>query len=78
MLRSFTSIRFGLMLGSGGSAPSPKHDIRLGDVVVSSPADRTGGVIHYEFGKTIRNQKLERTGRGGGGGGGGERPPGRI
>jgi hypothetical protein len=55
------------MLGSGGSAPSPKHDIRLGDVVVSSPADRTGGVIHYEFGKTIRNQKLERTGGGGGG-----------
>jgi hypothetical protein len=60
------------MLGSGGSAPSPKHDIRLGDVVVSSPADRTGGVIHYEFGKTIRNQKLERTGRGVGGGGGAE------
>jgi nucleoside phosphorylase len=62
MLRSFTSIRFGLMVGIGGGAPSPKHDIRLGDVVVSSPAGGRGGVIHYEFGKTIQNQKLERTG----------------
>ena len=62
MLRSFTSIRFGLMVGNGGGTPSPKRDIRLGDVVVSSPAGRTGGVIHYEFGKTTQNQKLERTG----------------
>jgi len=62
MLRSFPSIRFGLMVGIGGGAPSPKHDIRLGDVVISSPVGRTGGVIHYEFGKTIQNQKFERTG----------------
>jgi nucleoside phosphorylase len=62
MLRGFTSIRFELMVGIGGGAPSPKHDIRLGDVVVSSPAGRTGGVIQYEFGKTIQNQKFERTG----------------
>ena len=38
--------------------PSPKHDIRLGDVVVSSPAGRTGGVIHFEFGKTIQNPEV--------------------
>jgi nucleoside phosphorylase len=62
MLRSFPSIRFGLMVGIGGGAPSEKHDIRLGDVVVSSPVGRTGGVIHYEFGKTMQNQKFERTG----------------
>jgi nucleoside phosphorylase len=62
MLRSFASIRFGLMVGIAGGAPSNKHDIRLGDVVVSSPTGRTGGVIHYEFGKTIQNQRLERTG----------------
>ena len=36
------------MVGIGGGAPSSKHDIRLGDVVVSSPVGRTGGVIHYE------------------------------
>jgi hypothetical protein len=50
------------MVGIGGGAPSLKHDIRLGDVVVSSPVDKMGGVIHYEFGKTIQNQKFERTG----------------
>jgi nucleoside phosphorylase len=62
MRRSFPSIRFGLMVGIGGGAPSPKHDIRLSDVVVSSPVGRTGGVIHYDFGKTIQNQKFKRTG----------------
>src|SRR5271156_5840939 len=62
MLRSFPSIRFGRMVGIGGGAPSLKHDIRLCYVVVSSPVGRTGGVIHYEFGKTIQNQKFERTG----------------
>jgi hypothetical protein len=50
------------MVGIGGGTPRPKHDIRLGDVVVGSPAGRTGGVIHNEFGKTVQNQKLERTG----------------
>ena len=62
MHRSFPSIRFGLMVGIGGGAPSPKHDIRLGDVVVSSPVGRNGGVIYYEFGKAMQNQKFEQTG----------------
>lgn len=62
MLRSFSQLRFGLMVGIGGGAPSRKHDIRLGDVVVSSPVKRTGGVIHYESGKTIQDKKFERTG----------------
>jgi len=61
LLRSFPAIRFGLMVGIGGGAPSTKHDIRLGDVVVSSPTDRTGGVIHYDFGKKIQGT-FERTG----------------
>ena len=62
LLRSFQAIQFGLMVGIGGGAPSAQHDIRLGDVVVSSPTGRTGGVIHYEFGKTIQDQKFDRTG----------------
>lgn len=62
MLRSFRSIKLGLMVGIGGGAPSKKHDIRLGDVVVSSPTGRTGGVIHYDFGKTIQSRKFQRTG----------------
>jgi nucleoside phosphorylase len=62
MLRSFESIRFGLMVGIGGGAPSPKHDIRLGDVVVSMPVARAGGVIHYEFGKAVQERKFQRMG----------------
>jgi hypothetical protein len=33
----FPSIRFGLMVGIGGGVPSVEVDIRLRDVVVSSP-----------------------------------------
>ena len=41
LLRSFPNVRFGLMVGVGGGAPSnpsddPLQDIRLGDVVVST------------------------------------------
>lgn len=60
--RSFPSIRIGLMVGIGGGAPSPKHDIRLGDVVVSSPVGKTGGVIHYNFGKLIQDEEFQYTG----------------
>jgi nucleoside phosphorylase len=62
MLHSSSLILFGLMVGIGGGAPSEKHDIRLGDVVVSSPVGRIGGVIHHEFRKTIQDKKLKRTG----------------
>jgi hypothetical protein len=62
MLHSFPAIRFGLTVGIGGWMPSGKHDIRLGDVIVSSPVGRTGGVIHDKFDKTIQNKKFERAG----------------
>ena len=62
LLRSFSSIRIGLMVGIGGGAPSQKHDIRLGDVVVSSPVGKNRGVIHYDFGKLIQEEKFEYTG----------------
>ncbi|KAI0135106.1 purine and uridine phosphorylase [Daldinia grandis] len=54
MMRSFPNIRLGLMVGIGGGAPSSKHDIRLGDIVVSSPSNGDGGVFQYDYGKTIR------------------------
>lgn len=55
MLNSFPNIRIGLMVGVGGGSPSPhKHDIRLGDVVVSQPCNGRGGVIQYDFGKIFR------------------------
>ncbi|KAI4751294.1 hypothetical protein E4T51_15460 [Aureobasidium sp. EXF-12344] len=62
MLNSFPNIRVGLMVGIGGGAPTAKHDIRLGDVVVSSPQDGTGGVYQYDYGKLIQGQGFQPTG----------------
>ncbi|KAI9781623.1 MAG: hypothetical protein M1839_005840 [Geoglossum umbratile] len=62
MLHSFPNIRIGLMVGVGGGAPSQKHDIRLGDIVVSAPRDGGGGVFQYDFGKTIQDQSFRATG----------------
>ncbi|KAF2403217.1 purine and uridine phosphorylase [Trichodelitschia bisporula] len=61
MQATFSSIRFGLMVGIGGGVQSSKNDIRLGDVVVSQPSNGHGGVIQYDFGKTTPD-KFERTG----------------
>ncbi|USP79648.1 hypothetical protein yc1106_06922 [Curvularia clavata] len=49
MMRVFTSLRFGLMVGIAGGVPSKKADIRLGDVVVSSPYGLRGGVVQYTY-----------------------------
>jgi nucleoside phosphorylase len=62
MLHSFPNIRLGLMVGIGGGAPSKKHDIRLGDIVVSDPSNGTGGVFQYDFGKTIQDQSFRTIG----------------
>lgn len=62
MLRSFESIRIGLMVGIGGGAPGNKHDIRLGDVVVGCPVGRNGGVLPYKFGKAVQDKDFEITG----------------
>lgn len=62
MLHSFTNVRMGLMVGIGGGAPGQKHDIRLGDIVVSAPRDGKGGVFQYDFGKTIQDQSFRSTG----------------
>ncbi|KAI5239320.1 hypothetical protein E4T43_06824 [Aureobasidium subglaciale] len=50
MLNSFPNIKFGLMVGIGGGAPTAKHDIRLGDVVVSSPAGHTSNRVFEQTG----------------------------
>ncbi|KAH7113659.1 nucleoside phosphorylase domain-containing protein [Dactylonectria estremocensis] len=62
MMHSFPNIRVGLMVGIGGGAPSKKHDIRLGDIVVSAPREGKGGVFQYDFGKTIQDQSFRPTG----------------
>ncbi|KAI9778777.1 MAG: hypothetical protein M1839_007867 [Geoglossum umbratile] len=61
MLHSFRNIRVSLMVGIGGGAPSRKHDICLGDIVVSTPCDGKGGVFQYDFGKTIQDQSFRTT-----------------
>jgi nucleoside phosphorylase len=62
MLYSFHNIRICLMVGIGGGAPSPKHDIRLGDVVVSASCSGNGGVFQYDFGKTVQDQSFRTIG----------------
>ncbi|KAJ3547601.1 hypothetical protein NM208_g1444 [Fusarium decemcellulare] len=55
MVRTFRNVRVGLMVGIGGGVPT-KHDIRLGDVVVSSPIRRSGGVIQYDYGTAMQGR----------------------
>ena len=50
------------MVGIAGGAPSNTQDIRLGDIVVSSPTPRHGGVIQYDFGKAIQDHEFDETG----------------
>ncbi|KAL7799753.1 nucleoside phosphorylase domain-containing protein [Trichoderma ceciliae] len=62
MLHSFPNIRIGLSVGVGGGAPSRKHDIRLGDVVVGIPQNGMGGVFQYDYGKMIQGQSFQTMG----------------
>ena len=50
------------MVGNRGGAPSQRHDIRLGDVVVSAPSDDGSGVFQYDFGDAIQDQSFKATG----------------
>ncbi|KAJ6014042.1 hypothetical protein N7540_008633 [Penicillium herquei] len=62
LLATFHSIRFGLMVGIGGGVPSSNADIRLGDIVVSCPEGTSGGVIQYDFGKSLHGGRFQRMG----------------
>ncbi|KAG9800893.1 purine and uridine phosphorylase, partial [Aureobasidium melanogenum] len=62
ILRSFVNIRIGLMVGIGGGVPTRANDIRLGDVVVSSPKDGHGGVYHCDLGKEMQDSGFRQTG----------------
>ncbi|KAK2595026.1 hypothetical protein QQS21_007280 [Conoideocrella luteorostrata] len=60
ILHTFPKIKIGLMVGIGGGAPTPKQDIRLGDVVVGAG---NGGVFQYDFGKAIQDKSFQTTGQ---------------
>ncbi|KAL7969900.1 hypothetical protein HDV63DRAFT_376181 [Trichoderma sp. SZMC 28014] len=62
MLKSFPSVKFGLFVGVGGGIPSDDHDIRLGDVVVSTPTKMFPGVVQLDLGKAIEGGGFERIG----------------
>ncbi|OJJ52055.1 hypothetical protein ASPSYDRAFT_63044 [Aspergillus sydowii CBS 593.65] len=62
MVRTFPRLRFALMVGIGGGAPSPRNDIRLGDIVVSQPRDEFSGVIQYNLGK-LEDGHFQKTGQ---------------
>jgi nucleoside phosphorylase len=58
MVRTFPSIKVGLMVGIGGGVP-PK--VRLGDVVVSTPVDRYPGVVQWDMGKAEKGGGFRET-----------------
>lgn len=59
MMRTFQSVKLCLMVGIGGGVPNTKNDIRLGDVVVSKPGSRSGGVVQYDSGRTTKGETDE-------------------
>lgn len=61
MVHSFPNIRFGLMVGIGGGVPT-KHDIRLGDIIVSSSRNGRCGLLQYDLGKELQGQEFHQTG----------------
>ncbi|KAF4414632.1 kinesin, partial [Fusarium acutatum] len=54
LVRTFPSIRAGLMVGIGGGVPS-KADIRLGDIVVGTR------VMQYDLGKIVGDGQMQHT-----------------
>ncbi|KAL6229077.1 nucleoside phosphorylase domain-containing protein [Aspergillus navahoensis] len=61
MLASFPQIRIGLLVGIGAgiSRPDKGRDIRLGDVAVSQPRGKHGGVIQYDLIKATPGNQRE-------------------
>ncbi|KAL3440618.1 hypothetical protein BJX65DRAFT_26209 [Aspergillus insuetus] len=61
MRSTFSGIQFLMMVGIGGGVPETA-DIRLGDVVVSTPTGEYGGVVQFDLGKTVGDGHLVHTG----------------
>jgi hypothetical protein len=62
MMQTFTRIGLAFMIGIGSGAPSARHDVRLGDVVVGSSWNGISNVFQYDFGKAIQDQALFKPG----------------
>ncbi|KAL6834745.1 hypothetical protein V8C40DRAFT_261437 [Trichoderma camerunense] len=65
IIRTFSKIRFGLLVGVAGGVPklssnkNTMKDIRLGDIVVGCPDRGTGGVIQLDSGKWLQPDKID-------------------
>jgi nucleoside phosphorylase len=59
MVDTFPSIKIGLMVGIGGGVPPT---VKLGDVVVSTPAGPYPGVVQWDFGKAKESGEFEQIG----------------
>ncbi|KAF3389686.1 Kinesin light chain 2 [Talaromyces pinophilus] len=62
LMTTFPRIQYAVMVGIGGGVPSSRNNIQLGDVVVSKPAGKYGGVVQYDYGKTVQGGRFEQTG----------------
>lgn len=64
LLSAFPNVKFGLMVGIGAGIPQPQDrpDIRLGDVVISQPDGKTGGVFQYDLHKIGAGGRSEARG----------------
>ncbi|OJJ47398.1 hypothetical protein ASPZODRAFT_64812 [Penicilliopsis zonata CBS 506.65] len=60
--RTFSRLQFCLLVGIGGGVPSLRHDIRLGDVVVSKPIGSNVGVLQYDMVKTLADGETQMNG----------------
>jgi nucleoside phosphorylase len=61
MMNKFPKIKIGLLVGIAGGLPNENDDIRLGDVIVSTPNKQHGGVVQYDMGK-VTIDGFQRTG----------------
>ncbi|KAH0534097.1 hypothetical protein FGG08_007306 [Glutinoglossum americanum] len=59
---TFHSVKALLLVGIGGGVRTIKNDMRLGDVIVSRPDGKYGGVVQYNFGKSLSEGRFEHTG----------------
>lgn len=64
MQASLPDVRFGLLVGIGAGIPRIEDgiDVRLGDVVVSTPRGRSPGVVQYDLGKAQRDDVFKIVG----------------
>lgn len=59
MIQTFPNIKFSFMIGIGGGVP---EQVRLGDVVIGTPADDHPGVVQWDMGKAEQGGQFRRTG----------------